>query len=161
MNVATLQQFLRSLVPALQAADAGPRAAQDLGRACRGLEPFGSLDLDAFAGFLARCEEFQRTGAVPSDFDLAAVQEPLRRLGAALRRIEAGGEPGGKDDLAAAQRQLGEGLTGLAKAAGLTGNLKADAKWAGKQADRARVLGHARAVRELAARLDGPTGYDR
>jgi hypothetical protein len=161
MNVATLQQFLRSLAPALQAAGSGPRVAQDLERACRGLEPFGTLDLDTFAGFLARCAEFQRSGSVApsSGSDLGPVQQVLRRLDQARERLGAG-DPAARTELLQAQRELGEVLTRLTDAAGLTGKLKGE-KWVKQQADLARARAHARAFRELAARITDAAAYDR
>jgi hypothetical protein len=65
MLVANLQQFLRALVPPLQASGAKASILSDLEGACDGLEPFKHLDINAFAGFLRRAEEFDRTGIVP------------------------------------------------------------------------------------------------
>src|SRR5262249_6349209 len=63
MQVAALRLFLRSLVPALEGAGAGRRAAA-VEAAARALEPFGQLGLAEFAAFLARADEYRRTGAV-------------------------------------------------------------------------------------------------
>jgi hypothetical protein len=65
MLVANLQQYLRALVPPLQASGAKASILSDLEGACVGLEPFKHLDVGAFAGFLRRAEEYDRTGIVP------------------------------------------------------------------------------------------------
>jgi len=65
MNVSDLQQFLRSLSRPLS--DAGAKkAADDLERACAGLEPFRDLNVAQFADFLANAEVYARTGVVPA-----------------------------------------------------------------------------------------------
>ncbi len=65
MNVSDLQQFLRSLSRPLS--DSGAKkAADDLERACAGLEPFRDLNLAQFADFLANAEAYARTGVVPT-----------------------------------------------------------------------------------------------
>ena len=83
MNVSALQQFLRSLAVALQATDTGLRTARDLEGAVRGLEPFGRLDLETFAGFLGKCDDFQKSGAVATtrEIDLTALEASLKRIG--------------------------------------------------------------------------------
>jgi hypothetical protein len=65
MLVANLQQYLRALVPPLQASGAKATILSDLEGACDGLEPFKHLDISTFAGFLRRAEEYDRTGIVP------------------------------------------------------------------------------------------------
>jgi hypothetical protein len=65
MRVAELQQFIRSLIPPLQASGAKASIVGDLEETCLGLEPFKDLGVDAFAGFLRRAEEYDRTGIVP------------------------------------------------------------------------------------------------
>ncbi len=65
MNVSDLQQFLRSLSRPLSSSGA-KSAANDLERACAGLEPFRDLNLAQFADFLARAETYARTGVVPT-----------------------------------------------------------------------------------------------
>ncbi len=65
MNVSDLQQFLRSLSRPLS--DSGAKkAADDLERACAGMEPFRDLNVAQFADFLANAEEYARTGVVPT-----------------------------------------------------------------------------------------------
>ena len=162
MNVATLQQFLRSLAPALQMTDGGSRPAQDLERACGGLEPFRHLDLDAFTAFLARCEDYRHHGsvAVPSAFDASAILESLRRLQLQCEGLENSTE-NSKAELLDAQRELHENLKRLTPAAGLSGNLKIDSKWADEQVGRAKVRAHARTLRELAAQITEPTAFQR
>ena len=63
MQVAALQLFLRSLVPALEAGEARS-VARSLDEACRALDPFGPLGLTEFTAFLARADEYQRSGSV-------------------------------------------------------------------------------------------------
>jgi hypothetical protein len=65
MNVSDLQQFLRSLSRPLSVSGA-TKAADDLERACAGLEPFRDLNVAQFADFLANAEAYARTGVVPT-----------------------------------------------------------------------------------------------
>jgi hypothetical protein len=65
MNVCDLQQFLRSLSQPLSVSGA-KKAADELDRACAGLEPFRDLSLAQFAEFLGRAEQYARTGIVPT-----------------------------------------------------------------------------------------------
>ena len=65
MNVSDLQQFLRSLSRPLSVSGA-KKTADDLDRACAGLEPFSDLNLAQFADFLANAEAYARTGLVPT-----------------------------------------------------------------------------------------------
>lgn len=64
MKVADLQSFLRSLAQPLEASG-GKKAAADLERAGEGLERFKDWSVPEFADFLARAEEYARTGIVP------------------------------------------------------------------------------------------------
>ncbi len=66
MRVAELQQFLRSLVEPLNASGANKAILADLELACAGLEPFRGQSIKEFASFLARAEEFDRTGVLAS-----------------------------------------------------------------------------------------------
>jgi len=162
MNVATVQQFLRSLIPAVQSSEDGPRLAQDLERAWRALEPFSALDLDAFAGFLARCDEYRMSGAVsaPSALDLNAVEQPARKLDRALEQL---GTSNGDDssDLVDAQREVSEGLIRLARSAGLKARLRPERKWADEQLRQGRVRRHSGAVVALASRITEPEAFER
>lgn len=65
MNVSDLQQFLRSLSQPLSVSGA-KKAAEDLERACAGLEPFRDLNLGQFADFLANADQYAKTGVVPT-----------------------------------------------------------------------------------------------
>jgi hypothetical protein len=150
MQVAALQLFLRSLVPALEAGEARP-AARWLDEAASALAPFGRLGLAEFAAFLARADEYQRTGAVrvpgPADPRAAA-------LLAALARLQAGdGDP------AAAQAEVARAVDALAREAGLKGTITPDPKWAAARAARARVAPHLRAIHSLAGRITSPEAY--
>ena len=90
MRVAALQQFLRSLVPALEAGEARA-AARWVDEAAGALAPFGPLGLAEFAAFLARADEYQRTGAVRVP---GAADQRAAGLLAALARLDAGdGDP--------------------------------------------------------------------
>src|SRR5947209_901249 len=146
MQVAALQLYLRSLVPALEAGEARS-AARWVDEACRALEPFRPLGLSEFAAFLVRADEFQRTGTVrvPGPADLRA-----EALLAAAQRLASGGDP------AAAQAEIAKAVNELAREAGLKGTLKPDAKWAEARAARARVEPHLQAIRELAGRITSP-----
>jgi hypothetical protein len=64
MLVANLQQYLRALVLPLQASGASKQAG-GIERASDSLEPFKHLAIEAFADFLRRAEEYDRTGIVP------------------------------------------------------------------------------------------------
>jgi hypothetical protein len=65
MRVADLQSFLRALANPLAASGAKKEILDDLERACDGLQPFAEHQLKDFAGFLARAEEYARTGVIP------------------------------------------------------------------------------------------------
>lgn len=149
MRVAELQLFLRSLVPALEAGDARP-AAQGVNEACRALEPFGPLGLPEFAAFLARAEEYRRTGVirVPGPAEVRADE-----LLAALARLAT------SDDPAAAHADVARAVDALAREAGLKGTVSPDPKWAAARAARARVEPHLRGIRELAGRISSPEMY--
>ncbi len=64
MNVAALQQFLRSLVGPMQAAGASQKVVHELEEAGSALEPFRDFDFGRFAAFLRQAEEYQRTGVL-------------------------------------------------------------------------------------------------
>ena len=150
MQVAALQLFLRSLVPALEAAGEARPAAQWMEEACRALDPFRPLGLAEFTAFLARAEEYERTGTVrvPSAADVRAEE-----LLAAAGRLADG------DDLPAAQAEVARVLNELAREAGLKGTVTPDPKWAEARAARARAAPHLEAVRALAVRITGPEAY--
>jgi hypothetical protein len=163
MNVATLQQFLRSLEPALRTTEAGARIAQDLERACTALEPFHGLDLASFAGFLERCDEYRRTGAVspPSEFDLGPLQQSLRRLGQVRNRLASAGDGAAvKTELLQVQHDLGEALGQLSDSVGLSGKIKGE-KWVKLQAEQVRARAHANAFRTIAAQITEPAAFAR
>ena len=150
MQVAALQLFLRSLVPALEAGEARS-VARSLDEACRALDPFGPLGLAEFTAFLARADEYQRSGSVrvPGAADLRA-----EVLLAAIRRLNNPDE-----DATAVQADIARAVQELATATGLKGTLKPDPKWAEAQAARARVAPHVRALREIAGRITSPEAY--
>ncbi|MHC5536744.1 hypothetical protein ACYOEI_00540 [Singulisphaera rosea] len=64
MKISELQQYLNDLARLLQAAD-GKKSATELSKVAEGLQPFRDHDLVQFAGFLARAEEYSRTGVIP------------------------------------------------------------------------------------------------
>lgn len=151
MTVSTLQQFLRSLAVGLRGADS-PTAA-DVDAAGRGLEPFAALDVSAFAGFLAKCDAYQRAGAVtpPSAVDVGALEAALRRLD------DATSDTGG--DVAAAHAAAAAEFNALAAKAGLKGKLTPDPKWAVQRLIAQRVRAIKAAFRDLAARIAGPASF--
>ena len=65
MQVADLQQFVRSLGTTLQSAGA-KSAAGDLEKAAAGLEPFKDMAIAQFGDFLAQAETYARTGVLPT-----------------------------------------------------------------------------------------------
>ena len=64
MRVADLQNFLRALILPLEASGAKKEIVEDLQRTCNGLQPFAEHQIKDFAGFLARAEEYARTGVI-------------------------------------------------------------------------------------------------
>src|SRR4026207_1780594 len=62
MQVAALEQFLRSLASALEAA--GSARGADIAQACKALEPFRAIGVLEFATFLAKAREYQMYGTV-------------------------------------------------------------------------------------------------
>ncbi len=60
-----MQHFLRSLIPPLQACGASQKVVAEIETASGNLEPFSALTMEAFAAFLGRAEEYDRTGIVP------------------------------------------------------------------------------------------------
>jgi hypothetical protein len=63
MKVANLQLFLRTLAEPL-AASGAKQIAGELERACASLEPFREYSIKDFADFLAKAEEYSRTGVL-------------------------------------------------------------------------------------------------
>jgi hypothetical protein len=157
MQVAALQLFLRSLLPALEAAGDG-RAARSVDEACRALEPFRSLGLAEFAAFLERANNYRQTGAVrvPRAGDIRAEEllAAVAKLGEAVGR-----ERPSAPDLAAAQANVARAVASLARDAGLKGSLTPDPKWAETQVARSRVAAHLRNIQQLANRITSPDAY--
>lgn len=149
MQVVALQQFLRSLVPPLEAGEARS-AARWVDEAASALAPFGSLGLAEFTAFLARADEYRRTGVVrvPGEADLKAEAVLL-----AVRRLAGAG------DVTAAQADLARAANDLARESGLKGTLTPDPMWAAERVARARVAPHVHAIRELASRITSPERY--
>jgi len=138
-------------VPALEAAGEGRAAARGLDEAARGLEPFRALGVSEFAAFLARADEYQRTGTVrvPGSADLRAqgVATALGRLATARDRPAA--------ELTTAQADVARSLEAVAREAGLKGSLIPDPEWAA----RTRVAPHLKAIRDLAGQIASPDDY--
>jgi len=100
MNVRELQQFLQSLRQPLSTAG-GKKVADDLERACAGLEPFGDMPIAQFADFLAAAESYARTGVVPTSgrakaagrspkaVDSQAVEAAAERVKSLYERVSA------------------------------------------------------------------------
>ena len=150
MQVAALQQFLRSLVPVLEAAGDG-RAARSLSEATGALEPFRSLALPEFSAFLQRADEYQRTGTVriPGAADLWT-----QGLATALDQVAAV-RSGERGDMTAAQADAARAIEAVAREVGLKGSLVPDPQWSA----RARAAPHVRAIRDLASRITSPQAY--
>jgi hypothetical protein len=64
MKVADLQKYFSDLAKLLHATD-GKKSAAELVKIAEGLEPFREYGLADFAGFLARAEDYARTGILP------------------------------------------------------------------------------------------------
>jgi hypothetical protein len=64
MNVAELQQFVRSLIQPLSTSGAS-KVAGELDRICTGFEPFKDMTLAQFTDFLSQAEAYQRDGTLP------------------------------------------------------------------------------------------------
>lgn len=64
MKVDDIQRYLLELARLVQAGD-GKKAGAGLSRIAEGLQPFRDYDLEVFAGFLARAEDYARTGIIP------------------------------------------------------------------------------------------------
>ena len=111
----------------------------------------GEMSPAEFTAFLARADEFHRTGAVrvPGAADLRA--EAL--LTAVARLTAADG------DVAAAQADVVRAVEELARETGLKGSVKPDPKWAAARAASARIAPHVQAVRDLAGRITAPDSY--
>lgn len=65
MRVAELQQFIRSLIPPLQASGAKADVIKGLEGVAAGIEICSEISVEAFADFLRRAEEYDRTGIIP------------------------------------------------------------------------------------------------
>lgn len=149
MKVGVLQQFLRSLIPALEAANA--RTAGDVNGTIVALEPFQTLDVTSFATFLAVAKAYQEQGVVKAP---SAAQQQVEAAANAIDELNnaTGGIP-------ALQQNVAEALQSLAAAAGLKGKLTADAKWAEARELQARLAPHRKALFELAARIASPEAF--
>jgi hypothetical protein len=64
MKVADLHQYFNDLAKLFQATD-GKKSAGELFKVAEGLRPFRDYDLIDFANFLARAEDYSRTGLLP------------------------------------------------------------------------------------------------
>jgi hypothetical protein len=94
MKVSTLQLFLRSLRPAVTAADSSSSLSADLEAVSAGLEPFARLEFGQFAAFLRQAEQFRNSGAVtvPSTASLGAAKVQTGLGGAASLADKLSGE---------------------------------------------------------------------
>jgi hypothetical protein len=64
MKVADLQQYFNDLAKLIHATD-GKKSAPELSKVAESLQPFRNYELAEFASFLARAEEYSRTGLIP------------------------------------------------------------------------------------------------
>jgi len=150
MKVGVLQQFLRSLVPAIEAADG--RMAGDLNGAITAFEPFRSLDVNAFAAFLNRAKEYQDKGAVAVP---TPGQQQIDEAAKALQRLN-----DASDSIPDYQQSVAAALQSVAVAAGLKGKLTADPKWAEARVLQVRLAPHRKALFELADRIASPEAFE-
>ena len=121
MKVAVLQQFLRSLVPALEAAG-DRKVSVDLARTSCALDPFQALDIADFSAFLVRAQEYHARGAVavpgPGEQQAESVLKLVVKLNEAI--------DGAAGNVQAAQQELANELHGLIEQSGLKGKLTLD-----------------------------------
>jgi hypothetical protein len=64
VNVADLQRFLADLARLLNSTES-KKTAGELERVVEGLDPFKTISIADFAGFLPRAESYWRTGVIP------------------------------------------------------------------------------------------------
>jgi hypothetical protein len=101
MKVNVLQQFLRGLVPPLEASASSAQTIAGLQRACQGLDAFQDKDVADFAEFLRRAATYEREGQWPSVnppisgriLDEPNAHELARRLRTFLEREVPSGRP--------------------------------------------------------------------
>jgi hypothetical protein len=130
MKVHDIERYLSDLARLMQAADAKKTAA-GLSRVAEGLGPFREYELEAFAGFLTRAEEYHRTGVLPvtgraakaarpatpkTKSDISAIRDEVKRTydaagtdGMTIEAIEAVGrklQPLKKDELVEIARAI-------------------------------------------------------
>jgi hypothetical protein len=151
MNVGVLQQFLRSLVPALEGAGAG-KTASEVNATLQALEPFQSLDAQAFAAFLIRARDYQAAGSVTAP---TPGEQQVGRLAKVLERLHAA-----TDGIPLLQQEAAAALQDVAVQAGLKGKLSADPKWAETRGLLARIAPHRRTIFELSARIISSEAHD-
>jgi hypothetical protein len=130
MKVRDIEQYLSDLARLMQATEAKKTAA-GLIRIAEGLRPFREHELDAFAGFLGRAEEYHRSGILPvtgkgsqagrvstpkPKADTAAIRDKVKRMygeagssGTTIEAIDAIGkdlQPLKKDELVEIARAI-------------------------------------------------------
>jgi hypothetical protein len=88
MTVADLQQYFENLARVVRAAPAA-KAADELEHIGRGLAPFRSMSLKDFSDFLARAEEFARTGQVSAAPTKGKARSATRSTAAAKTKPDA------------------------------------------------------------------------
>jgi len=155
MKVAVLQQFLRSLVPALEAAG-DRKVSADLAEASNALDSFEALDIADFSAFLSRAQDYHTRGAVavpgPGEPQAEGVLKLVVKLYEAMS--------GSSGNVKTTQEELAGELQKLMEQAGLKGKLTLDPKWAEAQAAKSRIAPHVKAIYELAARIVAPDIYN-
>src|SRR5262245_54630068 len=134
MKVSTLQLFLRSLQPAVIAAEGTSSLPAELEAVSAGLEPFGSLDFDQFAAFLRLAEQYRNSGAVPvplAGIGAGQVEVGLRTAASLTDKLS-GSDPFDANQITTrrgdVQRELQHGLAVLLEPLRINVTLKADKK---------------------------------
>lgn len=91
MKITDLQAFVKTLAAPLSSVGVSKTVCTDLERVAAALEPFGDLTISQFADFLAKAEEYHRTGVLASPLKKArtpAVKPGALTVPEALQRVQ-------------------------------------------------------------------------
>jgi hypothetical protein len=164
MNVAALQEFLRSLGSSLAWFGIPPKTVDDLRAAVKALEPFKELDLEQLADFLRRAAEYRDTGAVPalSVPGLEQVTTSARTLSETVHMLRAGNDDAAarvEGQLAQGQRDLRAAIASFAEQFGITARLAENKKWLPELRAKSARTRAVEIFRKLASQISEPASY--